>query len=138
MPVAAAPKLSDSELVEMLSLMKGADSVELRLTIPESSQRSTLEALGMDPLGAQVRLVHFYDTPDLTLESHRVVVRARGGGERGDHSLLQAPPRGGPGAPRRAARVAGLRRRGRRDARRPRLLGLGQGHAADVGARRRH
>jgi hypothetical protein len=30
----------------MLSLIKGADSVELKLTIPESSQRSTIEALG--------------------------------------------------------------------------------------------
>ena len=45
--------------------MKGADSVELKLTIPESIQRSTVQALGIDPLGAQVRLVYFYDTPDL-------------------------------------------------------------------------
>ena len=42
--------------------------------IPESIQRSTLEALGLDPLGAQVRLVYFYDTPDLTFESRGVVV----------------------------------------------------------------
>jgi hypothetical protein len=92
MPVAAAPKLSDSELVEMLSLMKGADSVELKLTIPESSQRSTLEALGMDPLGAQVRLVHFYDTPDLTLESQGVVVRARRVAQKGDDSVIKLRP----------------------------------------------
>jgi inorganic triphosphatase YgiF len=77
MPTAAAPALSDDALVEMLSLIEGADSVELKLTIPESSQRSTVQALGMDPLGAQVRLVYFFDTPDLTLESHGVVVRAR-------------------------------------------------------------
>jgi hypothetical protein len=92
MPLAAAPKLSDSELVEMLSLMKGADSVELKLTIPESSQRSTLEALGMDPLGAQVRLVHFYDTPDLTLESQGVVVRARRVAQKGDDSVIKLRP----------------------------------------------
>lgn len=77
MPTAAAPALSDDQLVDMLSLIKGADSVELKLTIPESSQRSTIEALGIDPIGAQVRLVHFYDTPDLTLEKAGVVVRAR-------------------------------------------------------------
>jgi hypothetical protein len=29
--------------------------VELKLTIPESSQRSTVQAPGMDPLGAQAR-----------------------------------------------------------------------------------
>jgi hypothetical protein len=92
MPVAAAPQLSDSELVEMLSLMKGADSVELKLTIPETSQRSTMEALGMDPLGAQVRLVHFYDTPDLTLESHGVVVRARRVAQKGDDSVIKLRP----------------------------------------------
>jgi hypothetical protein len=92
MPVAAAPQLSDSELVEMLSLMKGADSVELKLTIPETSQRSTLEALDMDPLGAQVRLVHFYDTPDLTLESHGVVVRARRVAQKGDDSVVKLRP----------------------------------------------
>ena len=73
----ATPNLSDEALVEMLSLMGGAGSVELKLTIPESSQRSTIEALGMDPLGAQVRLVSFYDTPDLALERAGVVVRAR-------------------------------------------------------------
>ena len=76
MPI-AAPALSDDGLVELLSLIEGADSVELKLTIPESSQRSAFQALGMDPLGAQVRLVYFFDTPDLTLESHGVVVRAR-------------------------------------------------------------
>jgi hypothetical protein len=92
MPVAAAPKLSDSELVDMLALMKGADSVELKLTIPETSQRSTLEALGMDPLGAQVRLVHFYDTPELTLESHGVVVRARRVAQKGDDSVIKLRP----------------------------------------------
>jgi hypothetical protein len=36
-------------------LDQGADSVELKLTIPESSQRSTVQAPGMDPLGAQAR-----------------------------------------------------------------------------------
>jgi hypothetical protein len=74
---ATAPKLSDDALVEMLSLMRGADSVELKLTIPEPAQRSALEALGMDPLGAQVRLVSFFDTPELALEREGVVVRAR-------------------------------------------------------------
>jgi hypothetical protein len=69
MPSVATPNLTDDALVEMLTLMQGAGSVELKLTIPESSQRSTVQALGMDPLGAQVRLVSFYDTPDLALES---------------------------------------------------------------------
>jgi hypothetical protein len=92
MPVAAAPTLSDSELVEMMALLKGADSVELKLTIPETHQRSAIEALGMDPLGAQVRLVHFYDTPDLTLEGAGVVVRARRVAQKGDDSVVKLRP----------------------------------------------
>jgi hypothetical protein len=91
MPTVAAPALSDDALVELLSLINGADSVELKLTIPESSQRSAVQALGMDPLGAQVRLVYFFDTPDLTLESHGVVVRARRV-QKGDDSVVKLRP----------------------------------------------
>ncbi|HEX5922568.1 MAG TPA: hypothetical protein VFY45_01970 [Baekduia sp.] len=92
MPALATPAISDDQLVDMLTLIKGADSVELKLTIPESSQRSTVEALGIDPLGAQVRLVHFYDTPDLTLEKAGVVVRARRVAQRGDDSVVKLRP----------------------------------------------
>jgi hypothetical protein len=92
MPSLATPALSDDDLVDMLSLIKGADSVELKLTIPESSQRATIEALGLDPIGAQVRLVHFYDTPDLTLEKAGVVVRARRVAQKGDDSVIKLRP----------------------------------------------
>jgi hypothetical protein len=92
MPSVATPDLTDDALVEMLSLMQGAGSVELKLTIPESSQRSTVQALGMDPLGAQVRLVSFYDTPDLALESAGVVVRSRRVAGKGDDSVVKLRP----------------------------------------------
>jgi hypothetical protein len=87
----ATPKLSDDKLVEMLSLMQDSDSVELKLTIPESAQRSTVLALGMDPLAAQVRLIYFFDTPDLALERAGLVVRARRIG-RGDDSVVKLRP----------------------------------------------
>jgi hypothetical protein len=92
MPSVATPALSDKQLAEMLTEMKRADSVELKLTIPESSQRSTVQALGIDPLGAQLRLVYFYDTPDLTLESQGVVVRARRVAGKGDDSVVKLRP----------------------------------------------
>jgi hypothetical protein len=92
MPSVATPNLSDEALVEMLSVMKGAGSVELKLTIPEAAQRSTVQALGMDPLGAQVRLVSFYDTPDLQLESAGVVVRSRRVAGKGDDSVVKLRP----------------------------------------------
>ncbi len=69
--------LTDDQLAEMLDLMKEADSVELKLTVPEQSQRSTIRALELDPLDAQIRQVFFFDTPDLALYEQGVVVRAR-------------------------------------------------------------
>ena len=67
----------DEELQELLGLMGGADSVELKLTLPEADQRSTVQALGLDPLDAHIRQVFFFDTPDLALNDRGVVVRAR-------------------------------------------------------------
>jgi hypothetical protein len=78
MAVQTGPKpLLDEELEQMFALIKDADSVELKLTVAESDQRSTVAALGMDPLEAEVRQVFFFDTPDLALSERGVVVRAR-------------------------------------------------------------
>jgi hypothetical protein len=69
--------LSTEQLTELLPLLGGADSVELKLSVPDASRRSAVAALQMDPLDAQIRQVVFFDTPDLTLDRHGVVVRAR-------------------------------------------------------------
>jgi hypothetical protein len=69
--------LTDKQLAELLDLVKGADSVELKATIPDTDQRSTIAALGMDALDAQIRQVFFFDTPDLLLNQAGVVARAR-------------------------------------------------------------
>src|SRR5687768_817098 len=86
------PRLSDEGLKEMFGLMKGADSVELKLTVPESDQRSAVKALGMDPLDAQIRQVFFFDTPDLSLNKSGLVVRARRVQGRGDDSVVKLRP----------------------------------------------
>ena len=70
-------ELRDDELREVIDLVRGADSVELKLTIPGADQSSAVDALGMDPLDAQIRQVYFFDTPDLALNKHGLVVRAR-------------------------------------------------------------
>ena len=78
-------RLTNEQEGELLELVKEADSVELKLTVPESSQRSTIGALELDPLEAQIRQVFFFDTPDLLLHKAGVVVRARRiQGKRGD------------------------------------------------------
>ena len=71
----------------------------------------------MDPLDAQIRQVFFFDTPDLALNEHGVVVRARRVQGRGDDSVVKLRPVVPTELPAERARVAGLRRRGGRDAR---------------------
>src|SRR4051794_11293211 len=87
-----SPGLTDEQLIEFLDLTRGADSVELKLTIPLDQQRSTVAALGIDPLDAQVRLVHFYDTPDLKLQAAGVVVRTRRVQGKGDDTVVKLRP----------------------------------------------
>jgi hypothetical protein len=72
-----ARRLSDEELTQVLDLARKSDSVELKLTVPASDHRATVNALGLDPLEAQIRQVFFFDTPDLALNGAGVVVRAR-------------------------------------------------------------
>jgi hypothetical protein len=88
----AAPRLSDEEVARLLALIKDADSVELKLTVPEPAQRSTVAALEMDPLDAQIRQVFFFDTPDLALNAHGLVVRARRVQGKGDDSVVKLRP----------------------------------------------
>ena len=93
MSASTAPKsFSGEELAEILALIKDSDSVELKLTVPESDHRSTVAALGMDPLEAQIRQVFFFDTPELTLDKQGVVVRARRIQGKGDDSAVKLRP----------------------------------------------
>jgi hypothetical protein len=85
-------RLSDDDLQRLLALLKGADSTELKLTVPDSEQRSAVTVLGMDPLDAQIRQVFFFDTPELTLNKHGVVVRARRVQQRDDDSVVKLRP----------------------------------------------
>ncbi len=93
MPASTAPQtFSGEQLAEMLALIKDSDSVELKLTVPESDQRSAVAALGMDPLEAQIRQVFFFDTPELTLDKQGVVVRARRIQGKSDDSAVKLRP----------------------------------------------
>jgi hypothetical protein len=84
--------LSDEQLAEVLELAKDADSIELKLTVPTSARRSTAEALGLDPLEAQIRQVFFFDTPDLKLNAHGLVARGRRVQGKGDDSVIKLRP----------------------------------------------
>ena len=94
MPAATrrARRLDDAQLEEMMALTSHADSVELKVTVPDTSTRSTVAGLGMDPLEAQIRQVFFFDTHDLRLNKRGVVVRARRVQGRGDDTVVKLRP----------------------------------------------
>ena len=85
-------RLTDAQVGEVLALTKDADSVELKMTLPDSYRRQAVTALGADPLDAQIRQVFFFDTPDLALNGVGVVVRARRIQGRGGDSVVKLRP----------------------------------------------
>ena len=60
----------------MLELLKGSNSVELKVIVPQG-HRGAIPALGFDPVEAEPRQTYFFDTPDLALNKAGLIVRAR-------------------------------------------------------------
>ena len=87
-----ATALSDEQLRDLLSLIAGADTVELKVTVPDVRAGATADALGMDPLDAHLRQVFFLDTPGLDLEAAGVVVRARRTQGKADDTVVKLRP----------------------------------------------
>ena len=87
-----APRIPDAEVEGLLALLRDADSAELKLSVPATDLRATVVALGLDPLDAQIRQVFFFDTPDLALDRHGLVVRARRIQKRGDDTVVKLRP----------------------------------------------
>ena len=87
-----APTIPDEKLTELLGLIKGADSVELKLTVPLVERQRAGATLGVDSLDAQIRQVYFFDTPDLALNQSGLVVRARRVQRKGDDSVVKLRP----------------------------------------------
>jgi len=69
--------LNREQLAELLSLVRSVDSVELKISVPMSEHRATIQGLAIDPVESEPRQVFFFDTPDLALNKAGVVVRAR-------------------------------------------------------------
>ena len=84
--------LSDADAASVLALIRDADSVELKLTVPARDHRSTVAALGMDPLDAQIRQVFFFDTPDLALDNPASSCARRRVQGKGDDTVVKLRP----------------------------------------------
>lgn len=70
-------KLTDEEVSELLKLTKDSDSVELKVSVQEDDHTSATQALGLDPIEAEIRQIYFFDTPNLALNAAGIAVRAR-------------------------------------------------------------
>jgi hypothetical protein len=84
--------LDTDQFAKLMELVKGSKSVELKLTIPQESTRAAIEALGLDPLDGEIRLVTFFDTPDLALNKAGVVARCRRIQGKGADSVVKLRP----------------------------------------------
>ena len=76
-PAGAPPPLSQEDLAKIFELGKGSNSIELKLSVPATGHRATIQGLKLDPVEAQPRQAIFFDTPNLDLFKAGVVVRAR-------------------------------------------------------------
>ena len=91
-PAAASPTIPAERLRELLDLIGGADSVELKLTVPETEHYATARSLVLDPIEAQIRQVYFFDTPELAMNHAGLVLRGRRvQGRRGDFIVKLRP-----------------------------------------------
>jgi hypothetical protein len=72
-----APAFSAQDVRKILELAKNSRSVELKLSVPLSGQRATIDSIGLDPVEAQPRQVYFFDTADQALNRAGLIVRAR-------------------------------------------------------------
>ena len=112
-------RLTDAQLEEMLALTSHADSVELKLTVPDSERRSTVASLGMDPPGRPdppgVRLRHPGPAPQ---QERRGRAGPPGPGPRRRHrgqAPADRPRRAGPAGVGGASHRGGEMSRGRRE-----------------------
>ena len=57
--------------------MTGADSIEIKATIPDRQITAALERYGLTPKNDEERYIYFFDSPALELHAAGIIVRAR-------------------------------------------------------------
>jgi len=90
-PATTPGRWTDEQRAEVRGLLTHADSVELKMTVPDSDRRSTIAVLDLDPLAADMVQVWFFDTPDLDVNASGVIARARRSRARDDSTVKLRP-----------------------------------------------
>jgi len=62
---------------KVAALVSGANSIEIKVTIPENQVDSTLARFGLTIDNDEERYIYFYDTPELDLHRAGIITRAR-------------------------------------------------------------
>jgi hypothetical protein len=62
---------------KVAAMVSGANSIEIKATIPESQVDSTLARFGLAIANDQERYIYFYDTADLDLNKAGIITRSR-------------------------------------------------------------
>src|SRR5215470_8471628 len=62
---------------KVAALVSGANSIEIKVTIPETQVDSTLARFGLTFDNDEERYIYFYDTPELDLHRAGIITRAR-------------------------------------------------------------
>lgn len=86
------PAYTAEQLNQLLPMLDFADSVELKLSVPEAFRRSAVENLQMDPIDAEIRQIVFLDTPTLELNKAGVVARVRRVQRKSGDSVIKLRP----------------------------------------------
>ena len=90
-PTSSAGRWTEEQRDQVRGLLAHADSVELKMTVPDSDQRSTVAVLDLDPLDADLVQVWFFATPDLEANAGGVIARARRSRARDDTTVKLRP-----------------------------------------------
>jgi hypothetical protein len=89
--IATPATWTTEERDRLLGVLQHADSVELKFSVPDADRRSTIDALSLDPLAADMVQVWFFDTPDLDVDAAGVIARVRRTRSRDDATVKLRP-----------------------------------------------
>ena len=70
-------RVSTETLLKLQELGRASDTIELKLSVPATDHRATIQSLRLDPVEAQPRQAFFFDTANLDLSKAGLVIRAR-------------------------------------------------------------
>jgi hypothetical protein len=73
----ATMERGDATRGKVAALVSGANSIEIKATIPEAQIDSTLARFGLTIANEQERYIYFYDTAELDLNKAGIITRAR-------------------------------------------------------------